>query len=558
MPISLHCRRLATAVFTGCAVAAVTLAMPIGIGALTPALAQVSTEFQAALESYGEWREHPRWGHVWVPLDRPPGWRPYSYGHWVYTDDWGWYWVSDDDEADWGWVTYHYGRWVNDRRMGWFWVPGEEWAPAWVDWRRGDNAVGWAPLPPTEMAEEVQYDDDPHYWVFVQPRYMMAPRLRTYVLPPQQTTVIIRDTVIVNRTVRLNGERQRIAVNPGIAPNIVAAVTRGAVPTYRVQPRVVAGTQGVQGAVQVRPQDLQRRGPPGQPGQRGPRPGPSRVQVSVQRTTNVIQPVATVPKPEALGRDERGGRLGSHPPRAAQGATVAPAPQQQQAPQQQPQQQQQQAPQQQHQQPPQQHPAQQQQQQRPVTAPAQTPPPPASAPPAAPPRPEPPRPGTPQERQEQRQERRDQRPPASAPPAATPQGQRPQQPSAASPQAQPPQQPRDERPPQARPDRPPAPQTPPPAAHPAAAPPPAAQRPAAPPPQAAHPPAPPAAHPPAPPPAAHPPAPPPPHPPATPQAHPPAPPPAAARPAAPPPKPPAQPAQHPPPKPGEKPPEEKK
>jgi hypothetical protein len=525
MPISLQCRRLATAVFTGCAVAAVTLATPIGFGALNSAQAQVSDEFQDALAPYGEWRDHPRWGQVWVPLDRPDGWRPYTYGHWVYTDDWGWYWVSDDDEADWGWVTYHYGRWVFDRGMGWLWVPGQEWAPAWVDWRRGNDAVGWAPMPPTELAADAEYDGDPNYWIFVQPRYMMAPRLRGYVLPPQRANVVFRDTVVVNRTVRLSRERERIAVNPGIAPNIIAAVTRGAVPTYRVQPRVLAGTQGVQGAVQVRREDLVRRGPPGQPGPRGQRPSP--MQARVQRTTTVIQPVATVPKPVALDRDDRGGRLGSRPPHAAQGAAVTPVQQQSPA----------------------------QQQQRPVAAPAQTTPPPAatparppvSAPPAAQTRPEPPRPGAPQERQgerqenrqENRQERRDQRPAVSAPPAAAP---------------------------QVRPERPPAPQTPPPAANlrPAAPPPaahpprppethppapPAVQRPVAPPPQAARPPAPP--------PQAHPPAPPPPHPPAPPQARPPAPAPAAARPAAPPPRPPAQAQQHPPAKPGEKPDEKK-
>jgi hypothetical protein len=534
MPISLHCRRLATAVFTGCAVAAVTLATPIGFGALSAAHAQVSDDFQDALAPYGEWRDHPRWGHVWVPLDRPDGWRPYTYGHWVYTDDWGWYWVSDNDEADWGWVTYHYGRWVFDRGMGWLWVPGEEWAPAWVDWRRGSDAVGWAPLPPEDMAADTEYDQDPNYWIFVQPRYMMAPRLRGYVLPPQRATVVFRDTVLVNRTVRLNRERERIAVNPGIAPNIVAAVTRGAVPTYRVQPRVFAGTQGVQGAVQVRREDFVRRGPPGQPGQR---PGPSRVQVSVQRTTTVIQPAATVPKPEALGRDDRGGRLGSRPPRAAQGAAVAPAQQQQPAQQQERQQRPAQQPQ----------PQAQPQQQRPAAAPPQTTPPPAgrearpsvSAPPAAQTRPEPPRPGAPQEREEQRQqgrqdnrqdnrqenrqenreERREQRPAVSAPPASAPQA-RPAAPTAAA--------------------HPPAP--PPPAA-------PAVQRPAAPPPQAARPPAPP--------PQAHAPAPPQPHPPAPPQARPPAPPPAAARPAPQPQRPAAQ-AQHPPPKPGEKPQDDRK
>jgi hypothetical protein len=323
MSITHRWRRLALAVLAGCGIAVVTLAAPVAIGGATPAYAQVSAEFQSALEPYGEWRRHPRWGEVWVPDDRPRGWRPYTYGHWVYTDEWGWYWVSDDEEADWGWVTYHYGRWVHDRLMGWFWIPGDEWAPAWVDWRRGDDYLGWAPLPPDDVI--VEYEDDPLYWIFVQPRYMLAPRVRTYMLPPQRTVVVMRRTVVVNRTLRVHHDRTRtrIAVNPGIAPNIVAAAARRPVPTFRVQPRVIAGTQGVIGAVPVRPQDLSRRG---QARARGPSP----LQATIQRTTTVVQPVPSVPKAQPLGKNERG-RLGSHPPRAAQGATPQQQ-QQQQAP----------------------------------------------------------------------------------------------------------------------------------------------------------------------------------------------------------------------------------
>lgn len=300
------------------------LSASVTIATLTPARAQVSAEFQSALEPYGAWQLHPRFGEVWVPYDLPPGWRPYTYGRWVYTEEWGWYWVSDEEEADWGWVTFHYGRWAHDRRFGWFWVPGDEWGPAWVDWRRGDDYVGWAPLPPDEIVYE--YGNDPAYWIFLPPRYLVAPRLRTYFLPPQRTVVVFRRTVIVNRTVRLEhrDHRGRFAVNPGIAPGIVAAAARRPVQTFRVQPRVLASTQGIAGAVQVRPQDLSR---PGQRHQRGqPRPGgPSPVQVTVQPTQTVVQPVARVPQPQALRNDERG-RLGPTPPRAAQGATIAPVP----------------------------------------------------------------------------------------------------------------------------------------------------------------------------------------------------------------------------------------
>jgi len=123
------------AALAGLSLVTMAVSATIVAGALTPAVAQVSEEFEIALEPYGSWRPHPRFGQVWVPTGVPRDWRPYEYGHWVYTDDWGWYWVSDAAEEDWGWVTYHYGRWAFERRLGWFWVPGDEWAPAWVDWR---------------------------------------------------------------------------------------------------------------------------------------------------------------------------------------------------------------------------------------------------------------------------------------------------------------------------------------------------------------------------------------------------------------------------------------
>ena len=317
-----HLRRLALAVGACVAIAVCALSASVTIATLAPAQAQVPAEFQSALEPYGSWQLHPRFGEVWVPYDLPPGWRPYTYGRWVYTEEWGWYWVSDEEEADWGWVAFHYGRWARDRRLGWFWVPGDEWAPAWVDWRRGDDYVGWAPLPPDEVIYE--YDSDPAYWIFLPPRYLVAPRIRTYFLPPQRNVIVFQRTVIVNRTVRLEhrDHRGRFAVNPGIAPGIVAAAARRPVQTFHVQPRVLASTQGVAGAVQVRPQDLNR---PGQRHQRGqPRPGgPSPMQATVQPTQTVVQPVARVPQPQALRNDERG-RLGPTPPRAAQGAAVAP------------------------------------------------------------------------------------------------------------------------------------------------------------------------------------------------------------------------------------------
>ena len=176
----------------------------------------VAAEFREALSPYGRWQNHSRWGEVWLPDQVSGDWRPYSHGHWVYTDEWGWYWDVASEEADWGWVTYHYGRWVYDGDLGWMWVPGEEWAPAWVDWRYGDDYVGWAPLPPDDLL--VEYRDDPVYWCFVQPRYLLAPRVYLAFAPLRQRVVIIRRTKIVNRTVIVDRDRdhgRRVAVNAG-------------------------------------------------------------------------------------------------------------------------------------------------------------------------------------------------------------------------------------------------------------------------------------------------------------------------------------------------------
>ena len=261
-------RRAVFAIATGAAIAIGSLWAPIVIGALTPAQAQISEDAQIALEQYGVWRPHPRFGDVWVPAGVPPDWRPYEYGRWVYTDDWGWYWASDDVEANWGWVVYHYGRWAFERGFGWFWVPGDEWAPAWVNWRYGDDYVGWAPLPPDELVGA--YEVEPAYWAFVPGRYLGAPRLRTYFVPVYRRSVILRTTNIVNRTVPVHGAR--LAVNPGIPPAFIARVSGAPVPTYRVRPRVFASTHGVSGAVQINRDELRRPppgGPPGRPGGTG-------------------------------------------------------------------------------------------------------------------------------------------------------------------------------------------------------------------------------------------------------------------------------------------------
>ncbi len=99
--------RISTRMACAVLASAFFVATPI-VATFAPAQAQqesaVSVEFRGALEPYGRWERHSRWGEVWVPAKVSRDWRPYTVGRWVYSNDWGWYWVSDEEEADWaGW-----------------------------------------------------------------------------------------------------------------------------------------------------------------------------------------------------------------------------------------------------------------------------------------------------------------------------------------------------------------------------------------------------------------------------------------------------------------------
>jgi hypothetical protein len=275
--------------------------------------ASVGADFRVALEPYGTWRHNRRFGDVWVPGDRPRDWRPYTVGHWVYTDDYGWYWVTDDQEASWGWITYHYGRWYRDADYGWFWVPDDVWGPAWVDWRYGDQYVGWAPEPPDEVVADVE--DDSAYWSFVAAGDLIAPSIATVLLPFDRRAEFFRRTALVNRPVMMRGSDRRFAVDPGIPPGNVAAIRGRALPTYQVRPRVLAGTAALPGAIQVRTADLGR--------ERANRLA-ARDHVGTRdiiRSSSTVRPTRTVPQLQPLGRGEVG-RLGAAPPRAARHAAV--------------------------------------------------------------------------------------------------------------------------------------------------------------------------------------------------------------------------------------------
>jgi len=59
-----HLRCLTVAVIACVAIAIGALSASVTVAVLSPAHAQVSAEFQSALESYGSWQPHPRFGEV--------------------------------------------------------------------------------------------------------------------------------------------------------------------------------------------------------------------------------------------------------------------------------------------------------------------------------------------------------------------------------------------------------------------------------------------------------------------------------------------------------------
>src|SRR6266849_957515 len=160
--------------------------------------------FYVRLEPLGVWRETSTYGYVWQPreAEQSRAWRPYTNGRWVYTDA-GWTWIS---EEPFGWATYHYGRWTRLRGIGWVWVPGNQWAPAWVSWRKGNDYVGWAPLPPEARFDQHTgihnwsdnyYDIGPDQYCFVATREFGAQRIESAVVPPERNMTIVNQTTNV-------------------------------------------------------------------------------------------------------------------------------------------------------------------------------------------------------------------------------------------------------------------------------------------------------------------------------------------------------------------------
>jgi hypothetical protein len=163
--------------------------------------------FYDDLAPYGTWYDSPDYGYCWQPSVylTDTSWRPYTRGCWNACNT-GWTWCSDEP---FGWACYHYGRWARCRHRGWVWIPGDQWAPAWVCWRKNDKYVGWCPLPPETVYQRdctwgPTVDTDcgihPSCYVFVPVKHFDKPVLG-YCEAPSMCLTICRSTVNITNIV---------------------------------------------------------------------------------------------------------------------------------------------------------------------------------------------------------------------------------------------------------------------------------------------------------------------------------------------------------------------
>lgn len=100
-------------------------------------------EYEAELQSYGDWMYVDPYGYVWIPHNVRPQWQPYHDGRWVWISMCGWTWLPYEP---WGWATFHYGRWHWRVGIGWYWIPMTVWGPGWVNWYWGNDYYAWVPM----------------------------------------------------------------------------------------------------------------------------------------------------------------------------------------------------------------------------------------------------------------------------------------------------------------------------------------------------------------------------------------------------------------------------
>ncbi len=214
--------------------------------------AQTVDFFYDALDPHGDWVQTDRYGYAFRPsAARDPRWRPYTDGGWVHTE-YGWTWRS---EEPFGWATYHYGRWARAPRLGWVWVPGSEWGPAWVSWRRSDDYVGWAPLPPDawsasgfNAAVEDYYDIGPGLYVFLRIADFGERSYRDRCVEPERNVQIVNQTVNVTKVTYQTVQNKVTVVNNG--PELAFIDRASRVPVQRATVQRMPGASSKQGRIE--------------------------------------------------------------------------------------------------------------------------------------------------------------------------------------------------------------------------------------------------------------------------------------------------------------------
>jgi len=198
--------------------------------------------FYNELAPYGNWYNDPQYGFVWQP-NAGPNFRPYyTNGHWAMTE-YGNMWVSN---YPWGWATFHYGRWFLGN-WGWVWVPGQEWAPAWVEWRESPGYYGWAPMGPgmsISMSLSGRYNTPSNWFVFVNYNNMYSNNF-SYYNRPSNFSIIFNTSLVLNNSYRDNRYHYDYAYGP--RRDQYQYHTNRPAPVYRVNDRNTPTSSGPRG-----------------------------------------------------------------------------------------------------------------------------------------------------------------------------------------------------------------------------------------------------------------------------------------------------------------------
>ena len=281
--------------------------------------------FYTKLDPYGAWRETSDYGYVFQPneAERSRNWRPYANGRWVYTDA-GWTWYS---EEPFGWATYHYGRWTRLRNIGWVWVPGDEWAPAWVSWRKSDDYVGWAPLPPEARFDRSRgihnwadnyYDVGPDQYAFVPTNDFGDQRIERTIVPVERNVTIVNQTTNVTNITYNN----TTIVNQGPNYEELRQRTRQPIERLRLERRARFENQNPQTV--VRGESIEMSAPAIAPAQQTGRPRAVKEKIAqtvVDRGWNEIRDKKAAEKARAKMKAEATPPAGAPPVRVTQAQT---------------------------------------------------------------------------------------------------------------------------------------------------------------------------------------------------------------------------------------------